>query len=127
MVYQIQQKEEGKSLEILHHSTSHILAQAVRRLFPQAKLGIGPSIKDGFYYDFDLNGEILSQNISQIEEEMRNIMARDIPLKREVVDKEKARKIFEERGEPYKLELLDEIQEEKVSLYWQAEFVDLCR
>ena len=127
MVYQIQQEEEGKSLEILHHSTSHILAQAVKRLFPQAKLGIGPSIKDGFYYDFDLNGEIISQNISQIEEEMRNIVARDIPLKREVMEKEKARKIFEERDEPYKLELLGEIQEEKVSLYWQAEFVDLCR
>ena len=94
MVSPSEDKGKSKSLDILRHSSSHILAQAVKRLFPQAKLGIGPSIKDGFYYDFDLSGETISQNISRIEEEMRNIITQDIPFEREVVDKEKARRVF---------------------------------
>ena len=121
------EKEKLDKLEILRHSTSHILAQAVKRIFPQAKLGIGPPIKDGFYYDFDIDGELLSKNLSRIKEEMENIVKQDLPFQKEKVSKEKAREIFEERNEPYKLELIDEIDDSYVTLYRQGEFVDLCR
>jgi len=121
------EEKQNYSQNVLRHSASHIMAQAVKRLFPQAKLGIGPSIKDGFYYDFDIDGEILSHNLDRIEEEMRKIVREDLPFKKEIVSKEKARKIFEEREEPYKLELLEEIEDDEVSLYRQGEFVDLCR
>ena len=125
--------EEGKEinkeqqLEVLRHSTSHVLAQAVKRLFPEAKLGIGPPIKDGFYYDFDIDGEVLSKNLSKIKEEMEKIIKEDLPFEKEVVSKEEAKRIFKEREEPYKLKLLEEIEDEKVSIYRQGEFVDLCR
>ncbi|MCD6574446.1 threonine--tRNA ligase [Candidatus Aerophobetes bacterium] len=125
--------EEGKEinkeqqLEVLRHSTSHVLAQAVKRLFPEAKLGIGPPIKDGFYYDFDIDGEVLSKNLSKIKEEMKKIIKEDLPFEKEVVSKEEAKRIFKEREEPYKLKLLEEIEDEKVSIYRQGEFVDLCR
>jgi len=121
-------EEDNKySLDTLRHSTAHIMAQAVKRLFPRAKLGIGPAIKDGFYYDFEIDGDVLSQNLAKIEKEMRKIIEEDLPFERKVVDKERAREIFKERNEPYKLELLEEIDDDKVSLYQQGEFVDLCR
>jgi len=121
------EEKENYSQDVLRHSASHIMAQAVKRLFPQAKLGIGPPIRDGFYYDFDIDGEVLSHNLDRIEEEMRKIIREDLPFEKEMISKEKARKIFEEREEPYKLELLEEIEEDEVSLYRQGEFVDLCR
>ncbi|MCD6472331.1 threonine--tRNA ligase [Candidatus Aerophobetes bacterium] len=122
--------DEGKekySLDILRHSTAHIMAQAVKRIFPQVKLGIGPSIKDGFYYDFDLEGDLLSKNLSRIEEEMEKIIKENLPFKRRVVDKREAERVFKKREEPYKLEILNQIKDDKVSLYQQGEFVDLCR
>jgi len=119
--------EEKYSLDILRHSTAHIMAQAVKRIFPQAKLGIGPSIKDGFYYDFDLEGDLLSKNLSRIEKEMEKIIKENLPFKRRVMDKKEAERIFKEREEPYKLEILNQIKDDKVSLYQQGEFVDLCR
>lgn len=117
----------SNSLETLRHSTSHILAQAVKRIFPDAKLGIGPSIKDGFYYDFDIDGELISENLSRIKQEMENITQEDLQFEKEEVNKEEAKKIFEQRKEPYKIELLEEIEDDKVTLYRQGEFVDLCR
>ena len=121
------EKKQEKELEVLRHSTSHILAQAVKRLFPEAKLGIGPPIKNGFYYDFDIDGELLSRNLSRIRKEMEKIIQEDLPFKKDLISKQEAMRIFQERGEPYKLELLEEIKEEKVSIYSQGEFVDLCR
>jgi len=121
------EKRKEKKLEALRHSTSHVLAQAVKRLFPQAKLGIGPPIKDGFYYDFDIDGELLSKNLSRIQREMEKIIGEDIPFEREVLTKEEARKLFKERGEPYKLELLEDIKDNEITVYRQGEFVDLCR
>jgi len=115
------------TLDVLRHSTSHIMAQAVKRLFPQVKLGIGPSIKDGFYYDFDIDGEVLSQNLERVEEEMRKIVKEDLPFEREILSKERAREVFKERGESYKLELLEQVEDDEVSIYRQGEFVDLCR
>jgi len=103
------------------------MAQAVKRIFPEAKLGIGPPIEDGFYYDFEIDGAILSQNLSRIEKEMLNIIKEDLLIEREIVDKEEAEKIFRERNEPYKLELLGEMDNEEITLYRQGEFVDLCR
>ena len=120
-------KKQEKELEVLRHSTSHILAQAVKRLFPEAKLGIGPPIKNGFYYDFDIDGELLSRNLSRIRKEMEKIIQEDLPFKKDLISKQEAMRIFQERGEPYKLELLEEIEEEKVSIYSQGEFIDLCR
>jgi len=114
-------------LDTLRHSTSHIMAQAVKRLFPQAKLGIGPAIKNGFYYDFGIDGNILSQNLREIEKEMRKIIKENLPFERKVVSKEKAREIFRRMDEPYKLELLEGIEDEKVTVYQQGEFIDLCR
>ncbi len=121
------QKENSQDLNILRHSASHILAQAVKRLFPQAKLGIGPPIKDGFYYDFDIDGELLSQNLPRIEEGMREIVKENLPFKKEKVSKSEAEDIFKGRKEPYKLELLKEIEDDVVTLYSQEDFVDLCR
>ncbi|RLE11405.1 threonine--tRNA ligase, partial [Candidatus Aerophobetes bacterium] len=92
-----------------------------------AKLGIGPPIKNGFYYDFDIDGELLSRNLSRIRKEMEKIIQEDLPFKKDVISKKEAMKVFQERREPYKLELLEEIKEEKVSIYSQGEFVDLCR
>ena len=124
----LEDKLQGEvGLETLRHSTSHIMAQAVKRIFPQAKLGIGPPIKDGFYYDFDLDGGILSQNLPQIEKEMRRIIEENLPFEKKTVTKKEAEKIFKERNEPYKLELLGEIPEDEVTSYQQGEFIDLCR
>lgn len=121
------EEEKKHNLDTLRHSTSHIMAQAVKRLFPQAKLGIGPPIKNGFYYDFDIEGDILSQNLENIEKEMRKIIEEDLPFERKVVSKEKAREFFRKKDEPYKLELLEGIKDDNVSLYQQGEFIDLCR
>ncbi len=113
--------------EIYWHSTSHIMAQAVKRLFPEAKLAIGPAIEEGFYYDFDLPHPLTDEDLEKIEEEMRKIIQEDIPFRRREVPREEAQKIFAERGETYKVEILEEIEEDKVSIYEQGEFLDLCR
>lgn len=119
--------KENFGLEVLRHSTSHIMAQAVKRIFPEAKLGIGPSIKNGFYYDFGIDGALLSENLAQVEKEMRKIIKENLPFEKELVAKEKAMEVFRERKEPYKVQLLEGIEDEKVTLYRQGEFVDLCR
>ncbi|WP_427365624.1 threonine--tRNA ligase [Candidatus Caldatribacterium saccharofermentans] len=116
---------EGKA--IYWHSTSHIMAQAVKRLFPEAKLGVGPAIEEGFYYDFDLPRTLSEEDLPRIEEEMRRIIEEDIPFRRREVPKDEAREIFAARGEKYKLEILEEIADDTVSIYEQGEFIDLCR
>ncbi len=118
--------KEGR--QVYWHTSSHIMAQAVKRLFPSVKLGIGPAIEEGFFYEFDTSGRAFSpEDLGKIEEEMREIVEEDLPIVREEVRREEAISIFEERGEPYKVELLKEIEEDIVSLYRQGEFVDLCR
>lgn len=120
--------EAGK--EIYRHSMSHILAQAVKRLFPQAKLGIGPSIEDGFYYDFDVPNSFTPEDLEEITKEMEKIIEEDHPFERLSVSREEARRRLEEMGESYKLELLEEIeklQDEQISFYKSGEFIDLCR
>jgi len=120
-----QQTDEDKKLEIMRHSTAHIMAGAVQSVFPDVKFGIGPAIEDGFYYDFDLPRPLTPDDLPVIETKMSEIVASNVPFVREEMDKEEARRLF--AAQPYKLELIDEIQDDKVSLYQQGDFVDLCR
>ncbi len=114
-------------METYRHSTSHIMAQAVKELFPGAKLGIGPAIEEGFYYDFDCRDSFSPEDLKRIEKKMKEIIKRDLVFERREVSKREAEEIFKERGEKYKLELLEEIEEEKVTLYRNNDFIDLCR
>jgi len=116
---------EGK--EVYHHSSSHIMAQAVQELFPDAKFAIGPAIEDGFYYDFDIDRSFTPEDMIVIEKKMKEIIKRDLPFKRIEVNKEEANRIFKNKKEKYKLELLEDIQDDMVTLYQVGEFVDLCR
>ena len=116
------------ALEILRHSCSHVMAQAVKRLFPDTKLAIGPAIKDGFYYDFDFKDGIDQEAIQSISEEMKKIIAEDQKFERFTMGRKEAIKFFEERGESYKIELIEELPEdEEISFYKNGEFIDLCR
>ena len=117
--------QEGKS--IYWHSTSHLMAQAVKRLYPDARLAIGPAIEEGFYYDFDLNHTLNEEDLEKIEEEMQKIIQENLIIERKILSKEDAKKLFSSRGETYKIELLDDIPDDQVSLYQQGEFIDLCR
>jgi threonyl-tRNA synthetase len=117
---------DGKS--IYWHTSSHILAQAVKELFPDVKLGIGPAIEDGFYYDFYKETPFTQEDLEKIEEKMKEIIKKDIPIERIELTRDEARKLLEELGENFKLELLEEIPEgEKISFYRQGDFMDLCR
>jgi threonyl-tRNA synthetase len=117
---------DGKS--IYWHTSSHILAQAVKELFPDVKLGIGPAIEDGFYYDFYKETPFTQEDLDKIEEKMKEIIKKDIPIERIELTRDEARKLLEELGENFKLELLEEIPEgEKISFYRQGDFMDLCR
>jgi len=114
-------------LQTLRHSASHIMASAVVELFPGTKLGIGPAIEDGFYYDFDIPTKISEDDLPKIEQKMREIIEKDYKFLRQEISKEEAIKLFKEKKETYKLELLQEIPDEKVSIYIHNNFVDLCR
>lgn len=110
------------------HTTSHIMAQAIKRLFPDAKLTIGPSIEKGFYYDFDVEKPFTEEDLSAIEVEMKKIIKEDLPIERFELPREEAIKLMEEREEPYKVELIKELPEgEVISFYKQGEFTDLCK
>ena len=118
--------EEG--LEILRHTSSHILAQAVKRIYDDVKLAIGPAIDDGFYYDFDLDERISDEDLSDIEEEMQNIIDEDYEIERKVMPKDEAIEMVKENGEEYKVELIEELDDEYISFYQQGDdFIDLCR
>ncbi|MDY6916882.1 MAG: threonine--tRNA ligase [Chloroflexota bacterium] len=112
-------------LERVRHSASHVMAEAVQSMFPDAKFGIGPSIEDGFYYDFDLPRSLTPEDLPQLEAVMRKIIEADLPFIEEQVDKEEARRIFADQ--PYKLELIDDIDEDRLGVYRQGSFTDLCR
>jgi threonyl-tRNA synthetase len=116
---------DNEKLETMRHSAAHVLAEAVQSIFPEAKFGIGPATRDGFYYDFDLPRPLTTEDLPLIEAKMQAIIAADLPFSREEVAKDKARKLF--AAQPYKLELIDEIPDEKVGLYRQGSFLDLCR
>jgi len=119
------QSEEG--LEILRHSTSHIMALAVKELFPGVKVTIGPAIENGFYYDFDYERPFREEDLPMIEERMGAIIEADLPFLRKEVSKDEALAFFGEGGEDYKVEIIKDLDADKVSLYSQGEFTDLCR
>jgi len=109
------------------HTTSHVLAQAVKRIYPELKLAIGPSIDSGFYYDFDAGKPFSIEELDSIEKEMQKIIKEDLPLERFTLPREEAIKFMEEKAEPYKIELIQDLPEgEIISFYKQGEFVDLC-
>jgi len=115
-------------LQILRHSTSHVMAQAVKHLFPEVKLAIGPSIKDGFYYDFGFTKQILQADLIAIEKEMEKIIEEDQPFKRFVMNREEAIHFFEQQGEIYKVELIGDLEHDvEISFYQNGDFIDLCR
>jgi threonyl-tRNA synthetase len=114
-------------LEIMRHSTSHLMAEAVRSLFPGVKVAIGPAIEAGFYYDFDVPEPFSPEDLARIEARMAELAAADQPFVREEVDREEAIRFFAQAGEIYKVELLQDLDQNRVSLYRQGDFVDLCR
>ncbi|MBI5198560.1 MAG: threonine--tRNA ligase [Nitrospirae bacterium] len=116
--------KEGR--DVYRHSTSHIMAHAVKELFPDAKLAIGPAIEDGFYYDFDYHRHFTPEDLIMIEERMREIIKADRPFVRKEIDREEAISYFKSREEPYKIQLIEEIKDKSVSLYQEGDFVDLC-
>ncbi|MBI4180657.1 MAG: threonine--tRNA ligase, partial [Chloroflexi bacterium] len=120
-----QKIDQAEKLELMRHSAAHVMAEAVQSLFPEAKFGIGPAIENGFYYDFDLPRSLNNDDLSLIEAKVREIITSNVPFVREEVTKAEARQLF--AAQLYKLELIDDIPDEKVSLYRQGSFVDLCR
>jgi threonyl-tRNA synthetase len=116
-----------ESLEVLRHSTSHVMAQAVQSLYPEAKVAIGPAIENGFYYDFDCPSPISVEDLPRIEAKMAEIVREAMPIRRRDLDRDEAIRLFSERREPYKVELLREIDSSRVSVYEQGGWVDLCR
>ena len=129
---------EGDSVDILsfedeygrwtfRHTASHVLAQAVKRIYPAAKLAIGPAIDDGFYYDIDTDEKITPESLEKIEAEMKKIIKEDIRLEKQVLPRQDAINLFKEKDEPYKVELIEDLPEDsEISLYTLGEFVDLC-
>src|SRR5438445_6025649 len=128
--------ERGRSEEELiplRHSAAHVMAGAVLELFPDAKLGIGPAIRDGFYYDFDLSRALTPDDLARIEARMGEAINLNAPFERETMSREEGLRYFRQRGQPYKVELIEGFDPEEgaeggqVSIYKHADFVDLCK
>ncbi|MBT2645079.1 threonine--tRNA ligase [Bacillus sp. ISL-41] len=120
--------DHPEALEILRHSSAHLMAQAIKRLYKDVNLGVGPVIEGGFYYDIDMEHSLSPEDLPEIEKEMKKIINENIEIVRKEVSREEAVKFFNELGDPYKLELIEAIPaDEKVTLYEQGDFVDLCR
>ncbi|BCU81107.1 threonine--tRNA ligase [Polycladomyces abyssicola] len=120
--------DDPEGLEVYRHSTAHLMAQAIKRLYPDVKLGIGPVIEDGFYYDIDLPVRLTPEDLPKIEAEMEKIVKEDLPIKRKVVSREEAIRIYEEIGDHLKLEIIRDLPEDAtITIYEQGEFFDLCR
>ena len=120
-------QEAEDELRAIRHTASHVLAQAVKRLYPETKLAIGPAIDDGFYYDFDREGGFTPEDLEKLEAEMTKIVKENLPVKPFVLPRDEAVRFMEEKAEPYKVELIEDLpDEETISFYQQGEFVDLC-
>jgi threonyl-tRNA synthetase len=116
-----------EALEIIRHSTSHLMAQAVQSLLPEAKVTIGPAIETGFYYDFDVAAPFSPEDLEKIEAKMRELAAANLPIERLEMPRDEAVKLFRDMGETYKVELIEALDADRVSLYRQGNFTDLCR
>ncbi len=120
-------EKSPEALEIVRHSTSHLMAHAVKELFPKAKVTIGPAIENGFYYDFDVDAPFSPEDLEKIEARMRELAKAAIPIAREEISRGEAIRLFSDMGESYKVELIEDLGADQVSLYRQGDFVDLCR
>jgi threonyl-tRNA synthetase len=121
----VDQEQKIEKVERIRHSASHVMAEVMQSLFPDAKFGIGPVIDNGFYYDFDLPRSLTPDDLPIIESKMAEIIAQDLPFTSEEVSREEAKGTF--AAQPYKLELIDEIPEDQMGIYQQGSFIDLCR
>ena len=120
-------QEAEDELRVVRHTASHVLAQAVKRLYPETKLAIGPAIDDGFYYDFDREGGFTPEDLEKLEAEMAKIVKENLPVKPFVLPRNEAIQLMKEKDEPYKVELIEDLPEdETISFYKQGEFTDLC-
>lgn len=120
--------QDKEGLDVLRHSTAHLMAQAIKRLYKDVQFGVGPVIEEGFYYDIDMEHQLVPEDLPKIEKEMKRIADENLEIKRMEVSREQAKEIFSEAGDKLKLELIDAIPEdEQVTLYKQGEFIDLCR
>ncbi len=118
---------ENNDLQIKRHSCAHVMAQAVQQLFPGTKLGIGPAIENGFYYDFDCPHQFVPEDLKAIEAKMKEIIKARQPFERKEMSKAEAKAFFEKRGETYKLELLEELPDGEITVYLNGDYADLCR
>ncbi len=119
--------DSAEGLDIFRHSASHVMADAVLSLFPNVKITIGPAVVDGFYYDFDYDGTFTPEDLPEIEKKMKEIISSNQPFERIVMQKDEALSYFRNRNETYKIELLQDLEDETISLYKHGEFTDLCR
>lgn len=124
---QLLQPPDKEALEIYRHSASHVLAHAVKELYPDARFAIGPATEDGFYYDIDMSHTLTPDDLPKIEEKMAELIKKDTPFVKKVISKVDAIEFFKSKGEIYKVEILQEIPDDKVSVYEEGGFVDLCR
>jgi threonyl-tRNA synthetase len=123
--FEVVTPSSSEGLEVLRHSTAHAMAQAILELYPGSKLTIGPPIENGFFYDIEVNGRITDEDLLRIEERMREIVARDLPIEREEVSKAEVERLYADN--PYKLEIIGDLEEGDISIYRQGDFFDLCR
>ncbi|HEX2364145.1 MAG TPA: threonine--tRNA ligase, partial [Bradyrhizobium sp.] len=121
-------REDARALELIRHDCAHVLAEAVQSLWPGTQVTIGPVIENGFYYDFFRNEPFTPEDFAAIEKKMREIIARDKPFTKEVWDREKTKQVFRDKGEAFKVELVDAIPgNEPIKIYFQGDWFDLCR
>jgi threonyl-tRNA synthetase len=123
--FEVVTPSSSEGLEVLRHSTAHAMAQAILELYPGSRLTIGPPIEDGFFYDIEVNGRITDEDLPRIEERMREIVARDLPIEREEVSKAEVERLYADN--PYKLEIIGDLEEGDIYIYRQGDFFDLCR
>ncbi len=123
--FEVVTKDSAEGLEVLRHSTAHAMAQAVLELYPGSKLTIGPPIENGFYYDIEVNGRITDEDLPRIEEKMREVVGRDLPIEREEISKAEAEELYKDN--PYKWEIVCDLEDGDITVYRQGEFFDLCR
>ena len=119
--------DSQEGLQILRHSAAHVMAEAVSELFPGTKIAIGPAIKNGFYYDFDYERAFEPNDLPKIEKRMAEIIKEDLPFIRKEIQRDEAIDFFRSQGEPYKVELIEDLSDERVTIYSQGNFTDLCR
>ena len=121
-------RDDPRALELIRHDAAHVLAEAVQSLWPGTQVTIGPVIENGFYYDFFRNEPFTPEDFAAIEKKMREIIARDKPFTKEVWDREKTKQVFRDKGENFKVELVDAIPgDEPIKIYFQGDWFDLCR